>query len=130
MGSLKSSKDKCKEIQLPSTCEENALCNSTGWGLMSWGAALQERTWGVGEQQVGHEPVVCPGSKGGQEHPGLYHQERSQSVRESECLFLLSHMENSMSSFESLNARKTSTNCCEFSGGHCAGPREAAALAL
>lgn len=33
---------------------------------------------GAGEQQSGREPAVCPHSKGGQLHPGLYNQTHRQ----------------------------------------------------
>lgn len=38
-----------------------APCNSTGWGLPGWGAALlPRRAGGLGGQWAEHEPAVCP----------------------------------------------------------------------
>lgn len=42
-----------------------------------------------GGQQIEHEPALCPDSKGGhQQHPGLYHQERSQQIKWRDCQLL------------------------------------------
>lgn len=35
-------------------------------------------TWRAPGHQVGQHPAMCPGSKGGQQHPGLQQQECSQ----------------------------------------------------
>ena len=32
---------------------------SRGWEMTCWRGALQRRTWGPGEWQVGHKPAVC-----------------------------------------------------------------------
>lgn len=47
---------------------------STGWGPASWKAALHRRTsWGVSnEDQLKHEPAVCPRGKGCRQPPMLH----------------------------------------------------------
>ncbi|KAK4819117.1 hypothetical protein QYF61_025584 [Mycteria americana] len=54
------------------TWEGRTSCNNTGWGLTAWGAALWLRTKSLGRQQAEHGPAVCPGSRGGQQPPGLF----------------------------------------------------------
>lgn len=41
--------------------------------LIGWGAALLKSSW----QQAEHEPAAQPGSKGGQQQPGLEEEKRS-----------------------------------------------------
>lgn len=55
----------------------------TGWEMEGLGrAALWERPW---EYDGGCEPGVHPGSKGGQQHPVLYHQAHNQQIKGSDC---------------------------------------------
>ena len=51
--------------------------NGTGWGLPGW-----QQPWGkgLGGQGAGQEAAVCPGSKGGHQHPGLCDQDHSQAT--------------------------------------------------
>lgn len=68
---VKFNKDKCWVLHL----EGRAPGNETGWAPTAWGAALWKRLGHPG-RQAARELAVCPGSEEGQQHPGLYEQER------------------------------------------------------
>jgi len=58
----------------PGTC--------TGWGLPSWKAAWQKRTWGPGGCQIDHEAATCPCCKEGEWYSGLPQTKYCQKSRE------------------------------------------------
>ena len=69
---------------------------------------------GLGGQGAGQEAATCPGSKGGQQGPGLYDQEHGQEMEGRE---LVNHIQNTVSSFRSPSAGKVLASWSGFSEG-------------
>jgi len=42
------------------------------WGRVTGNIPGGKGPWGVGQQPAEHEPAVCLGGQGVQQHPGLY----------------------------------------------------------
>ena len=70
---LNSSKGKWQFLPLQGTHPGNG----TAWGLPGWEQPCGK---GLGGQGAGQEVAVCPGSKGGHQHPGLSEQEHGQEI--------------------------------------------------
>lgn len=97
-------------------------CSGTNWGLAGWGAPLWERPWGPSRLRTQHKPATCPGSKGGQQYPGLWEQKHSQETGPHDYAHLLCTYESASmkttSSFGPPNTTKTSINWSRSRGGH------------
>ena len=75
---------------------------------------------GLGGQGAGQEAAACPGSKGGQQGPGLYDQEHGQEMegRDPPSTWnLLDHIQNTVSSFRNPSAGKVLASWSGFSEG-------------
>lgn len=70
---MTSQKDSCQFVPRQGTHPGNG----TGCGLPGWGQPCGK---GLGGQGAGEEAAVCPGSKGGHQHPGLDDQQHSQVI--------------------------------------------------
>lgn len=77
-------------MQGPALGKDEPPCSGASWDLTR-GSSFAEKSLGILADGAGHKPEVCPGSKEGQQHPGLYDEVQSWEMEETDHPLLPQH---------------------------------------